>query len=113
MVSSKELKERVSEVYAERIQEASSCCDDGVAVEIYSSDALEGLPDGVASFGCGNPVALASLKLGQMVVDLGSGAGLDCFLGVEGRGAGWSRNRGGLYSGDAGAGAAESSQAGC
>ncbi len=42
MVSSKELKERVSEVYAERIQGASSCCDDGVAVEIYSADALEG-----------------------------------------------------------------------
>ncbi len=80
MVSSKELKERVSEVYAERIQEASSFCDDGVALEIYSSDLLEGLPDGVASFGCGNPVALASLKPGQVVVDLGSGAGLDCFL---------------------------------
>ena len=80
MVSAKDLKERVSEVYAERIQEASSCCDDGVAVEIYSSDALEGLPDGVTSFGCGNPVALASLEPGQVVVDLGSGAGLDCFL---------------------------------
>ena len=80
MVSSNELKERVSRVYAERIQEASSCCDDGVAVEIYSPDALEGLPDGVASFGCGNPVALASLAPGQVVVDLGSGAGLDCFL---------------------------------
>ena len=80
MVSSKELKERVSQVYADRIQEASSCCDDGNAVAIYSPDALEGLPDGVASFGCGNPVALASLKPGQVVVDLGSGAGLDCFL---------------------------------
>ena len=80
MVSAKELKERVSEVYAERILEASTCCDDGVAVEIYSSDTLEGLPDGVASFGCGNPVALASLEPGQVVVDLGSGAGLDCFL---------------------------------
>ena len=51
-----------------------------VAVEIYSSEALEGFPEGVASFGCGNPVALASLKPGQVVVDLGSGAGLDCFL---------------------------------
>ena len=80
MVSSKELKERVSQVYAERIQEASPCCDDGVAVAIYSPDVLEELPDGVASFGCGNPVALASLKPGQVVVDLGSGAGLDCFL---------------------------------
>ncbi len=80
MVSSKELKERVSQVYAERIQEASSCCDDGDAVAIYSEEALEGLPDGVASFGCGNPVALASLRPGQVVVDLGSGAGLDCFL---------------------------------
>ena len=80
MASSRELKERVSQVYAERIQGASSCCDDGSAVAIYSPGELEDLPDGVASFGCGNPVALASLKPGQVVVDLGSGAGLDCFL---------------------------------
>ena len=90
MVSSRELKAKVSQVYAERITNEASCCDDAEAVDIYSLDVLKGLPDGVASFGCGNPVALASLKPGQVVLDLGSGAGLDCFLaskavGPEGR----------------------------
>ena len=90
MVSSRELKAKVSQVYSERITNEASCCDDAEAVEIYSPDVLKGLPDGVASFGCGNPVALASLKPGQVVLDLGSGAGLDCFLaskavGPEGR----------------------------
>ena len=80
MVSSKALKARVSQVYAERIKGASSCCDDASSEVIYPADVLEGLPEGVATFGCGNPVALASLKPGQVVLDLGSGAGLDCFL---------------------------------
>ena len=80
MVSSKKLKARVSEVYAERIRGVSSCCDDALSEVIYPADVLERLPEGVASFGCGNPVALASLKPGQVVLDLGSGAGLDCFL---------------------------------
>ena len=80
MVSSKKLKAWVSEVYAERIRGASSRCDDASSDVIYPADVLEGLPEGVATFGCGNPVALASLKPGQVVLDLGSGAGLDCFL---------------------------------
>ena len=80
MVSSKRLKSRVSEVYAEKIRGVSSCCDDASSDVIYPADVLEGLPEGVASFGCGNPVALASLRPGQVVLDLGSGAGLDCFL---------------------------------
>ena len=80
MVSSKRLKSRVSQVYAEKIRGVSSCCDDASSDVIYPADVLEGLPEGVASFGCGNPVALASLRPGQVVLDLGSGAGLDCFL---------------------------------
>ena len=62
MVSSKRLKSRVSQVYAEKIRGVSSCCDDASSDVIYPADVLEGLPEGVASFGCGNPVALASLK---------------------------------------------------
>ncbi len=80
MVSSKQLKSRVSQVYAEKIRGVSSCCDDASSDVIYPADVLEGLPEGVATFGCGNPVALASLRSGQVVLDLGSGAGLDCFL---------------------------------
>ena len=83
MVSSKRLKARVSQVYADKIRGVSSCCDDASSEVIYPADVLEGLPEGVASFGCGNPVALARLRSGQVVLDLGSGAGLDCFLASQ------------------------------
>lgn len=46
----------------------------------YSKDDLESTPEGAnLGLGCGNPVALASLKPGETVVDLGSGGGFDCF----------------------------------
>ncbi len=57
----------------------------------YSNDQLAIIPDGTnLGLGCGNPTALASLKEGETVLDLGSGGGLDCFLaskevGAEGR----------------------------
>ena len=41
------------------------------------------MPDGTVSFGCGNPVALASLHTGEDVLDLGSGPGLDCLLAAR------------------------------
>lgn len=47
----------------------------------YSAEELATVPEGAnMGLGCGNPVALASLKAGQVVVDLGSGGGFDCFL---------------------------------
>jgi arsenite methyltransferase len=47
----------------------------------YSQDEIESAPERAnLGLGCGNPIALASLKEGQTVLDLGSGAGLDCFL---------------------------------
>jgi arsenite methyltransferase len=47
----------------------------------YSAQELESLPDGAyMGLGCGNPVALADLRQGATVVDLGSGGGIDCFL---------------------------------
>lgn len=47
----------------------------------YSAEDLAKAPDGAnMGLGCGNPVALASLKAGETVVDLGSGGGIDCFL---------------------------------
>jgi ubiquinone/menaquinone biosynthesis C-methylase UbiE len=84
------VKEMVREHYAARIQ-AGSCCGgssscgaESTATEIalYGKEVITTLPDGVVttSFGCGNPVALASLTAGEVVLDLGSGGGLDVLL---------------------------------
>ncbi len=67
-----------------------SCCGGGSsAQEIgkkigYSEEELKTVPDGAnLGLGCGNPTALASLKEGGVVLDLGSGAGFDCFLAAN------------------------------
>ena len=50
----------------------------------YSKEDMDSVPEGAnLGIGCGNPVALASLKPGETVVDLGSGGGFDCFLAAQ------------------------------
>lgn len=50
----------------------------------YTKEEIESVPEGAnMALGCGNPVALASLKPGETVVDLGSGGGFDCFLAAK------------------------------
>jgi len=50
----------------------------------YSNEDIANVPEGAnMGLGCGNPVAIASLKPGETVVDLGSGGGFDCFLAAE------------------------------
>jgi arsenite methyltransferase len=50
----------------------------------YSKNELASVPAGAdLNLGCGNPTALASLKKGETVIDLGSGGGLDCFLAAK------------------------------
>ncbi len=68
----------------------SSCCGSAnLAEDIsrkigYSEEELSVVPDGAnLGLGCGNPVALASLKEGEVVLDLGSGAGFDCFIAAS------------------------------
>ncbi|MBM3154714.1 MAG: arsenite methyltransferase [Chloroflexi bacterium] len=69
--------------------QASCCAAADLATEVskkigYSSEELGSVPDGAnLGLGCGNPVALASLKEGEVVLDLGSGAGFDCFLAAN------------------------------
>ena len=50
----------------------------------YSPQELDSIPEGAdLGLGCGNPTALASLRPGEVVLDLGSGAGIDCFLASQ------------------------------
>jgi arsenite methyltransferase len=68
----------------------SSCCGKGNVIESigemigYSKEELQSIPQNSnLGLGCGNPVAFAHLRKGDTVVDLGSGAGLDCFLAAN------------------------------
>ena len=67
---------------------APSCCGGGAATisaQIgYSKEELESVPAGAdMGLGCGNPQAIAALKAGETVLDLGSGGGFDCFLAAR------------------------------
>ena len=89
-----EIKKVVREGYAKIAKQDSSCCSpvssccggadlaQGISQKIgYTDEELKAVPEGAnLGLGCGNPVALASLKEGETVLDLGSGAGFDCFL---------------------------------
>jgi arsenite methyltransferase len=79
------IKKMVRESYAKAVKEVSCCGSPEVAKRIgYTEDELKSVPEGARfSFGCGNPTALASLKEGETVVDLGSGGGFDCFLAAN------------------------------
>ena len=92
MNTNEEIKEMVKQKYAEialQNQEtnASSCCGSGgCSTEVYNImtddyDHLEGYnPDADLKLGCGLPTEFAKIKTGDYVVDLGSGAGNDCFV---------------------------------
>ena len=69
--------------------EDSSCSGGSSCSTGNSSDPLEGKLGDISnqSFGCGNPVGLSSVKEGDIVVDLGSGAGLDCIRAASSVGA--------------------------
>lgn len=89
------IKKIVREGYARIAKQDHSCCAPanpccgGSAEEIgkkigYAEEDLKAVPEGAnLGLGCGNPVALASLKRGEVVLDLGSGAGFDCFLAAN------------------------------
>lgn len=89
MTTNTEIHETVREHYAERIKKDAPCCGpDSCSCsdsKLYPEDLLATLPAGesAVSYGCGDPVTLASLKPGQTVLDLGSGAGLDCFFAAK------------------------------
>ena len=69
----------------------TSCCDEtgsdakSTSIEMgYSTSDVNHVPEGAnMGLGCGNPQAIASLQLGETVLDLGSGGGFDCFLAAN------------------------------
>ncbi len=96
MASGKEeIRRAVRERYARVVTEGAGCCgpsccggSDGATVTAqaigYDEGSLEDLPsEANLGLGCGNPTAIASLRPGQTVLDLGSGAGIDCFLAAK------------------------------
>ncbi len=92
-----EIKNKVKEGYGHVAMEnrpccgaPSSCCGSNASIQTigemigYSKEEMNRVPEGAnLGLGCGNPVALASLREGQTVLDLGSGAGFDCFLAAK------------------------------
>jgi arsenite methyltransferase len=92
-----EVRKTVREGYARIAKKEDSCCrpttsccsDPTTSGELsknlgYTQEDLDSVPEGSnLGLGCGNPIALASLKEGETVLDLGSGAGFDCFLAAK------------------------------
>ncbi|MFA5261486.1 MAG: arsenite methyltransferase [Candidatus Omnitrophota bacterium] len=91
-----DIKKLVKEGYARVAARQTSCCSSASccsgassAQDIskavgYSDSEMNAVPQGAnLGLGCGNPVAVASLKEGDIVLDLGSGAGFDAFLAAQ------------------------------
>ena len=100
----KDVRQAVREGYANIAKQSTSCCETessccssinpccgsadtnqamGKAIG-YSEDEMSSVPEGAnLGLGCGNPTAIASLKEGETVLDLGSGGGFDCFLAAN------------------------------
>jgi len=85
-IKKEEIKEIVKESYKKIAKQGSCCCNcrknsGQIAKEIgYSNEEINAVPEANLGLGCGNPVALSKIKPGDIVLDLGSGAGFDCFL---------------------------------
>jgi len=82
----KYVKERYGNIASS--QDSCSCCGGDPALQArdmgYTAEELKKLPEeALLGLGCGNPTALAGLKKGEVVLDLGSGAGIDVFLASQ------------------------------
>jgi len=84
------VKETVKKAYGSIASKKGSCCGTDLKANVsacvagYTDEELSSIPE-EANLGlsCGNPVAIASLQEGETVLDLGSGAGIDCFLAAK------------------------------
>jgi len=98
-MDTKDIKEKVKEGYGKIAKQGTSCCGSATSccgspnpalVQVlskeigYSDEDLKMVPEGAnLGLGCGNPLALSSIREGETVLDLGSGAGFDCFLAAS------------------------------
>ena len=95
-MNDEDIKQVVRQRYGQAALQAtagtSSCCSknpqsgcDPITADLYSKGETESLPAEavLASFGCGNPTALAQLASGETVLDLGSGGGIDVLLSAR------------------------------
>src|SRR5512147_270938 len=96
-MDSSEIKEIVKEKYGQAAVRVKSggggCCsaasafgeEDPITRGLYAADETAALPEEavLASLGCGNPTALAELRAGEVVLDLGSGGGIDVLLSAK------------------------------
>ena len=95
-MSEHDIKETVKEKYAEAALKvlggergscgpSGACGCDPISDNLYDVTEKSGLPEGavLASLGCGNPTALANLHVGEVVLDLGSGGGIDVLLSAK------------------------------
>src|SRR6202048_4922504 len=96
MASTDQVKQEVQQKYgaaARAVAESGSvaCCDPGlrccdpITTNLYSDEEKSLIPEHavLASLGCGNPTALIELKAGEVVLDLGSGGGIDVLLSAQ------------------------------
>jgi SAM-dependent methyltransferase len=94
-MKNEEIKKQVRTRYGKIAKNSGSCCSStcGCGTQSsaemskmvgYSDEEMAAVPEGAnLGLGCGNPTAMASLKEGERVLDLGSGAGFDCFLAAR------------------------------
>lgn len=88
----KEIKKIVKKHYSKIAEKKSCCCSCGsgeltseqISKSIgYSDEDMQTVPEANLGLGCGNPAALGKITEGNIVLDLGSGAGFDCFLAAK------------------------------
>ena len=90
-LSKEEIRQTVNEHYSKIAEKENGCCGENCCTvdgtcstseaNGYSTEELASLPEGAdLGLGCGNPTGIASIKPGETVLDLGSGAGIDCFI---------------------------------
>ncbi len=97
MMKKEEIIKIVRESYAQIAKQGESCCSpfvsccngknqaESISAKLgYSKEEIQSVTEGAdLGLGCGNPTAIASLEPGETVIDLGSGAGFDCFLAAQ------------------------------